>query len=232
MHQGSFVWADSQNATYASTTNDSFNIRAQGGVRLDNSTSIAFGNQTRQMLELYRDPSSIYIYGIGVQNSTFYQRTGTNGGFAWYMGGAHSDLQNNAGGGKTLMTLSTAGLTVNGTFVSASDRNLKENFTPVSGQDVLQKVAAMPVSRWNYINDAGTEHIGPMAQDFYAAFGVGPDDKHITTVDEGGVALAAIQGLNQKLEAENAELKSQNDALAARLNQLETLVKQMAIGRK
>jgi hypothetical protein len=47
-----------------------------------------------------------------------------------------------------------------------------------------------------------------MAQDFHAAFGVGPDDKHIATVDADGVALAAIQGLNQKVESENATLRA------------------------
>lgn len=41
-----------------------------------------------------------------------------------------------------------------------------------------------------------TPHLGPMAQDFHAAFNVGMDDKHMATVDEEGVALAAIQGLN------------------------------------
>ena len=41
-----------------------------------------------------------------------------------------------------------------------------------------------------------------MAQDFYAAFAVGADDKHISTVDADGVALAAIQGLNEKLETQ------------------------------
>ena len=71
-----------------------------------------------------------------------------------------------------------------------------------------------------------------MAQDFHAAFGLnGADDKHISTVDESGVALAAIQGLNQKLEetcAENVKLKQQNDSLAERLNELEATVKQLA----
>ena len=225
LYTGDFVWADSQNAPFAATAADQFCLRAQGGVHLDNSTSIAFGNQTRQMLELYRDPTSTYIYGMGVQTATFYQRTGSNGGFAWYMGGSHNDAQDNPGGGVTLMTLSQGGgLTVNGTFVSASDRNLKENFQPVSAQEVLQKVAALPVSRWNYKNDAGTAHIGPMAQDFYAAFSVGPDDKHITTVDEGGVALAAIQGLNQKLE----EQKTENAALRQQLAELKELVHQLA----
>jgi trimeric autotransporter adhesin len=97
-------------------------------------------------------------------------------------------------------------------FNPPSDRNLKENFTPVSPREVLEKVVMMPVSRWNFIGDAATPHVGPMAQDFHAAFGLGTDERHIATVDADGVALAAIQGLNQKLEeqhAENAELKQQ-----------------------
>ena len=79
------------------------------------------------------------------------------------------------------------------------------------------------------------QHIGPMAQDFQAAFQLSADDKHISVVDEGGVALAAIQGLNQKLQeelnhqdAENAKLKQQNDLLAERLSQVEAIVKQLA----
>jgi hypothetical protein len=118
-----------------------------------------------------------------------------------------------------------------------SDRNAKENFKPVDNQAVLAKVASLPVTEWNYKTDqAGVQHIGPMAQDFQAAFGLdGKDDKHISVVDEGGVALAAIQGLNQKLQdelnredAENAKLKQQNDLLAERLNQVEAIVKQLA----
>ena len=118
------------------------------------------------------------------------------------------------------MRLTSGGLTVNGTFVSASDRNGKENFAPVQPREVLEKVVALPLSSWNFKADPATRHVGPMAQDFYAAFGVGPDDKHIATVDADGVALAAIQGLNQKLEeqrVENAELK-------ARLEKLERLM--------
>ena len=77
---------------------------------------------------------------------------------------------------------------------------MKEKFTPVDNQEILERVASLPISRWNFKTDGQTRHIGPMAQDFYAAFKVGPDDKHIATVDESGVALAAIQGLERKAE--------------------------------
>ncbi len=103
-------------------------------------------------------------------------------------------------------------------WVNGSDRNAKEDFSPVDPREVLAKVAALPLTEWQYKATPGQAHLGPMAQDFHAAFGLnGSDDKHISTVDEGGVALAAIQGLNQKLEAENAELK-------ARLEKLEQII--------
>ena len=110
-----------------------------------------------------------------------------------------------------------------------SDRNTKEHFQPVDNQAVLAKVAALPVTQWNYKQDqADVQHIGPMAQDFQAAFQLdGGDEKHISVVDEGGVALAAIQGLNQKLEADakakDAEIESLKQSLAELKQMVQTL---------
>jgi hypothetical protein len=109
-----------------------------------------------------------------------------------------------------------------GSWSSISDRNLKTDFSDIDAESVLENIIALPISTWRYkAQDAAIRHIGPMAQDFYAAFKVGEDERHITQVDEGGVALAAIQGLNKKLEAENAQLRQQLAALATRLSALE-----------
>jgi hypothetical protein len=112
-----------------------------------------------------------------------------------------------------------------GSWSSVSDRALKENVESVDSQALLARLAQVPVSTWNYKSqDASIRHIGPMAQEFYAAFGVGEDDTHITTVDADGVALAAIQGLyaeNQALEAQNAAQQVLLDDLAARVAALE-----------
>lgn len=62
--------------------------------------------------------------------------------------------------------------------------------------------------------------MGPLAEDFAHTFGLGNDEKHIATVDESGVALAAIQGLNRKVERENAELRTQNAELRGRLERI------------
>jgi hypothetical protein len=112
-----------------------------------------------------------------------------------------------------------------GTWSSVSDRNVKENLAPVDAATVLRAVAALPITTWNYIGEAGgVEHMGPMAQDFYAAFGLGDSERHITTIDADGVALAAIQGLaveNAALRAEVDALAQQHAELAARLSALE-----------
>jgi hypothetical protein len=221
-HAGSFVWADSTDAEFASTAANQFSIRAAGGMRLsDDTPNLSFGATTRQMLNLWGTQ-----YGIGVQNGTVYFRTdnaAANNGFIWYKGGVHNDAYGNAGGGAELMHLIDGGLYVHGTFVNTSDRNAKENFKSISASEILEKVVALPLSEWNYKQDVASRHVGPMAQDFYAAFGVGPDDKHITTVDESGVALAAIQGLNQKLEQKETEITELN----RRLSQLEKLVSKL-----
>ena len=116
-------------------------------------------------------------------------------------------------------------------WINASDRNLKANFVPVNSRDILEKVAELPITQWNYKSDANTAHLGPVAQDFRAAFGLGADDKSIATVDEGGVALAAIQGLNQKLEEQAETLKSKDariHTLESRLADLEKAVARLA----
>jgi hypothetical protein len=102
---------------------------------------------------------------------------------------------------------------------SISDRNAKKNFQPVDSQAILEKLAAMPVQSWNYKweSDTNTLHIGPMAQDFKAAFYPGRDDKSISTLEFDGVELAAIQGLNQKIEQQKIDLNSRD----ARISSLE-----------
>ncbi len=125
------------------------------------------------------------------------------------------------------------------TWVNGSDRNSKEAFSAINPRTVLEKVSALPVTEWKYKVEAdGTRHLGPVAQDFHAAFGLnGADDKHIATVDEEGVALAAIQGLNQKLNEKDAEIQELKakadrvDSLEKRLNELEQVVQSLAANK-
>jgi hypothetical protein len=122
----------------------------------------------------------------------------------------------------------TAGVTLpagGGAWSPLSDRNAKENFVAVDGVAVLERLAAMEILTWNYKSqDARIRHMGPVAQDFYAAFGVGEDEKRISTVDADGVALAAIQGLKQIVDRKDARIAQ----LERRVAELERLMASLA----
>ena len=111
-------------------------------------------------------------------------------------------------------------LSSGGTWTNASDRNVKENITSVNRAEVLDKIMQLPITQWNYINeDDRVKHIGPMAQDFYAAFGLGRDEKSISTIDPAGVALVAIQELNKKQQ----ELQQKTEEINQLKSMLESL---------
>lgn len=131
-------------------------------------------------------------------------------------------------------------LVVNGTTRTTvlqitSARAAKEQFTPVDTAAVLAKVAALPITTWFYTNNTGIRHLGPVAEDFHAAFALGDSDKHIATVDADGVAFAAIQGLHQIVTAQQTALRaceSEAQSLQQRLEKLELLVTELAEQRK
>ena len=124
------------------------------------------------------------------------------------------------GGITALGEITALGIMSAPAFNQTSDRNAKENFAPVDARVVLERVVGLPISNWNFKTDRATRHIGPMAQDFHAAFMLGTDDKHIATVDEGGVALAAIQGLHSIVREKVTEIAD----LKKRLETLERIV--------
>jgi trimeric autotransporter adhesin len=109
-----------------------------------------------------------------------------------------------------------------GTWASLSDRNAKADIVPLDDASVLAKVATLPISVWRYKSEAGVRHAGPMAQDFYAAFGIGEDDRHITSLDEDGVALAAVKAVNAKLNRENRWLRAGEERDHAQIVALQT----------
>jgi hypothetical protein len=119
-------------------------------------------------------------------------------------------------------------LNVTGTISPPSDRNVKAGFEAVDTKSFLERVVALPITRWHYTNDLEAAHVGPVAQDFHAAFGLGSDDKHIATVDADGVALAAIQGLNQKLEEKLQQKETEIMELKQAVTELKGLVSKLA----
>ena len=162
----------------------------------------------------------------GLAYSLFYSNFAgiQDGPVLWGKGGgflATSDGRGNVG---LPLQWTRTGVIVQGTFNNLSDRNAKQDFRSINLGQILDKVLSLPLSEWSYKSDTETRHIGPMAQDFFAAFQVGTDDRHIAPIDEGGVAFAAIQALNQKIEAKDAEIAQLKQDMA----DLKKLVERMA----
>jgi hypothetical protein len=135
-----------------------------------------------------------------------------------------------------MVLTSTGNMTISGTtYNTGSSRDIKENFTPVSPQDILQRVIQMPLTAWNLKQVPNERHIGPIAEDWWALFGLGMDDKHVSVNDVGGVALAAIKGLHQEVLEKDAtiaqlrqtvdRLQQANDAMSARVAAIEQTLK-------
>ncbi len=99
-----------------------------------------------------------------------------------------------------LLTLSGGAYSDGLQWYPVSDKNAKENFAEVDPNDILNKINNLPVTRWNYkAQGMDNSHIGPMAQDFYGAFGLGNNDKVISTMDLASVALTGVKALSQRL---------------------------------
>lgn len=131
--------------------------------------------------------------------------------------GTDSSFWARASGGASFVTgfdengLPASGVTLapgSGSWSTLSDRAAKRDFRMADPEEILRKIRDLPVGYWSYrTQDAGIRHIGPTAQDFRSAFGVGEDDRHISTVDADGVILAAIQGLLRKVEQNDSRIR-------------------------
>ncbi len=155
---------------------------------------------------LYNGSSNTTAIGNSSVTSVLFNGASSGGSKAFVVGNSSSN-----GNG--------AYLTTGGTWTNASDKNLKEDLAYVDGEAVLEKVSQLEISRWKY---KGTDeyHVGPMAQDFYKSFGLGNDDKHISTIDPSGIALVSIQALKKEID----ELNKKNTSLENKLNNQQTII--------
>jgi len=115
-----------------------------------------------------------------------------------------------------------------GSWSSISDRNRKENFQALDGEDLLRRVRGIPVSSWNYIAQGrAVRHIGPMAQDWERTFGLSGDSTTINTGDIDGVNLAGVQALERRTSEQQTRIRE----LEERVRELEQLIRSLAAPR-
>lgn len=207
--------------------------------------SVALGyhahTNARQGSFVFADRSTVDTLRAGVNHSANWR---VSGGFRIFTSSNLSTgvtIQSGAsvsnwGQSNAVISTSTgAFLSTSGVWTNTSDVNRKHLFAEVDGEDVLARLRAVPMRTWSYrVDDASVRHLGPTAQDFHAAFGLGSDDRVIGTVDADGVALTGVQALDARtrtqqaeieaLRAENARLRAEQAALAERLARLEALL--------
>lgn len=128
----------------------------------------------------------------------------------------------NSVGATIFNLLENGNLSVDGTLVHTSDINRKHDINAVHSNDILDKVQTLDIATWKYKGTTET-HIGPMAQDFYAAFGLGVGETTIATVDADGVALAAIKALAEKNISLENQFRDQHRILQSVLKELEII---------
>jgi phage head maturation protease len=210
--QGTFVWGDSQAANFVSTGPNQFLVRADGGVMINTNTLPASGDDL--VLRARTSGDTDVDIKLLTQNGTaglIYLDEGTGSFFLSPQGVQTGQPRLNVTGGSG----GVATLSNGGTWTNASSRSYKTGFVDVDPLAILNRLVALPISTWTYRGSEEGTHLGPMAEDFKAAFDLAGDGKSIATVDADGVALAAIQGLNQKLESENAALRAELAELRA-----------------
>lgn len=238
-HTGAFIWADSTDADYASTTNNQFLIRATGGVGIGTNNPATQlhvnGSITVQNGQILAQPGAVsnvsYTF-VGDSNTGMYRPIGDTIAFATT---GVERLRLESGGNVGIGTNNPSqklhvlgNILATGTITPNSDRNAKTDIQSIDVSAILQRVTELPIQQWRFHSEAGdVKHIGPMAQDFRGAFGLGEIPTAIATVDADGVALAAIQGLNQKLEKEVKDRDARIAALESQLQRLSKVVEQL-----
>jgi hypothetical protein len=245
LHPGSFVWNDYSGGSFSSTADNQFSVRAAGGVVLAGDVQLT-GGAAYHNLSLSGGNSLGFLYGSflalgdGIHLGYNYLYEAAGGGHVINAGGGTSRITAgygqivlavggvNASPNSVRLVANTTGVSVYGTFNNNSDRNAKQDFTPVSPSQILDKVLQLPLCEWSYKVDAATRHLGPMAQDFSSVFNLGTDDKHISPIDEGGVALAAIQGLNRKLNQKLEEKDARLNAMEKELSEIKQMLSNSA----
>lgn len=116
-------------------------------------------------------------------------------------------------------------LFVGGTITQLSSKYSKENLIAVAGSTVLDRLRKLNLWTWNYRTSTSADrHLGPVAEDFYASFGLGVSDRSVAPADMAGVALAASQALTAEIDQRDQQIST----LEARIAKLEAALEKLS----
>lgn len=188
-------------------------------IRMENTT----GTQgARRMIELINNGSPLLVYR-DTARGTIWNMSPVGNSFAISLTGT---------GAQEFQLDGAGNLTIQGSLTENSSRAAKDGFMRVHPETLLAKLEKLRITEWSYKHTPDWRHVGPMAEDFHATFGLGPDDR-IAPRDLAGVALAAAQALKkendrlqgelealQKAQSRNAELEQRVARMEARLEQV------------
>ncbi len=191
----------------------------------------------RTLFELLNVGGSAFRMTNSVNGDNWFFAQNNAGGFLFSRGGTGGPELKITAAGRVIMgpggalnfdlrpsgDLHIAGNVIANGTVYPSDRALKEQIVPLDAVETLRKVVELPISEWSY-KERSERHVGPMAQEFWDAFQIGKDDKHLNPGDTAGIALAAIQGLYQLLGEKDQQLEQLRRQKDARISALEARV--------
>jgi hypothetical protein len=177
------------------------------------------------------DPFDYVEYGVPKQNHTYAKLVLDGNHVYWYAGNSISGNNQIPYSGPPAGGFNLAfGIMLwdeYGTWRSPaappSSRKLKENFVKIRFDDLLRSIDRLEVCRWNYKSRDKSDHIGPMAEDFYRIFKTGSREDELNLIDSAGVSLAGVKALSREIktqEREIEELEGEIKGLRARLGKL------------
>ncbi len=170
--------------------------------------------------ELHATPQDRQLFKIKSIGNTKFSVENTGAGVDWAFAnpGTGFRLSRQGSGVVEMEIFNNGNMLLAGALTQNSDINAKTAIAGVDTGEILNLVTRLPMNKWEYKDARGEAHIGPMAQDFYAAFGLGATDTGISSIDTAGVALAAIQALAEK----NELLELKNQSLLVSMQQLQS----------
>lgn len=232
IHPGNFVFADFRPSAgfFDSKLNGQFMVRVQNGALFtDEDTSTIVRAQlharstgtTPQLMadQVGDDFARIRLRSFNsAANHWDLAAKVSAAEFNIFRNGTGNVLQLTPNNATNLLVMSNgARLTAGGSWTNASDSSIKDQITGIDETLILEKLASLPISSWHYKSEANhVTHIGPMAQDFKASFGLGDGDKTIATVDADGVNMAAIKALYEQVKSLTKKVQELEAKLAAK----------------